>query len=85
MQADTTEGAAKGPGPKFDLPPLPSGGSYRFHAMVEPSGALCNLGCNRLLRTRSGEAGLNYLCDGLKRFYAHIGRDMPEIRRRIGL
>ena len=45
MQADTTDGAANGPEPKFDLPPLPSGGRYRFHAMVKPSGALCNLDC----------------------------------------
>lgn len=38
---------------------------------------------NRLVRTPSGEAGLNYLCPGLKRFYAHIQRDMPTILRRI--
>jgi uncharacterized protein len=38
---------------------------------------------NRLLRTPAGEAGLNYLCPGLKRFYAHIQRDMPQILRRI--
>lgn len=38
---------------------------------------------NRLVRTPSGESGLNYLCPGLKRFYAHIERDMPEILRRI--
>ncbi len=38
---------------------------------------------NRLVRTPSGEAGLNYLCPGLKSFYAHIGRDMPEILRRV--
>ena len=38
---------------------------------------------NRLLRTPSGEAGLNYLCPGLKRFYAHIQRDMPQILRRV--
>jgi uncharacterized protein len=39
---------------------------------------------NRMVRTPSGEAGLNYLCPGLKRFYAHIQRDMPQILRRIG-
>jgi uncharacterized protein len=38
---------------------------------------------NRLVRTPSGEAGLNYLCPGLKRFYAHIQRDMPQILRRV--
>jgi len=38
---------------------------------------------NRLVRTPSGEAGLNYFCPGLKRFFAHIARDMPEILRRI--
>jgi len=31
------------------------------------------------VRTPSGEPGLNYLCPGLKSFYAHIQRDMPEI------
>ncbi len=38
---------------------------------------------NRLVRTPSGEIGLNYLCPGLKQFYAHIQRDMPEILRRV--
>lgn len=38
---------------------------------------------NRLVRTPDGEAGLNYLCPGLKRFYSHIQRDMPEILRRV--
>ena len=38
---------------------------------------------NRLVRTPAGEAGLNYLCPGLKRFYAHIQRDMPQILRRV--
>ncbi|MCC7547267.1 MAG: anaerobic sulfatase maturase [Burkholderiales bacterium] len=39
---------------------------------------------NRLLSTPDGEAGLNYLCSGLKAFYGRVARDMPEIRRRLG-
>ncbi len=38
---------------------------------------------NRLVRTPSGEAGLNYLCPGLKKFYTHIRRDMPQILQRV--
>jgi uncharacterized protein len=38
---------------------------------------------NRLVRTPVGEPGLNYLCPGMKRFYTHIQRDMPEILRRV--
>jgi uncharacterized protein len=38
---------------------------------------------NRLLRTPDGDAGLNYLCPGLKRFYMHIQKDMPEILRSV--
>lgn len=38
---------------------------------------------NRLVRTPSGEVGLNYLCPGLKQFYGHIQRDMPEILRLV--
>ena len=38
---------------------------------------------NRLVRTPDGEAGLNYLCQGLKHFYTYIQRDMPEILRRV--
>lgn len=36
---------------------------------------------NRLVRTPEGEIGLNYLCPGLKKFYLHIHRDMPDILR----
>ncbi|MCX9155582.1 anaerobic sulfatase maturase [Niveibacterium sp. 24ML] len=38
---------------------------------------------NRLVRTPSGEPGLNYLCPGLKHFYAHIQRDMPKILQQV--
>ena len=31
---------------------------------------------NRVLETRSGEPGLNWLCDGLKAFFAHTERPM---------
>ena len=39
---------------------------------------------NRLLRSPEGEAGLNYLCEGLQAFYARVRRDIPEIRHRLG-
>jgi uncharacterized protein len=38
---------------------------------------------NRFVRAPDGQPGLNYLCPGLKRFYAHIQGDMPEILRRV--
>ena len=45
----------------------------------------CNGECpkNRLIRTPSGEAGLNYLCKGLQKFWAHIDPDMKEIISRV--
>jgi uncharacterized protein len=49
---------------------------------------VCNGGCpkNRLLRTPSGETGLNYLCAGYKSFFTHIDRPMrmmvEELRAR---
>jgi uncharacterized protein len=39
---------------------------------------------NRLIRTPTGEAGLNYLCTGLYRFYKHIDADMVRILRHLG-
>lgn len=31
--------------PKCNLPSLPQGRAYRFHTMVKPAGALCNMDC----------------------------------------
>ncbi len=39
---------------------------------------------NRFLRTPTGERGLNYLCSGWKRFYAHIDEPMQRIVRHLG-
>jgi len=39
---------------------------------------------NRIIRSRDGEPGLNYLCSGLYRFYKHIDGDVVEILRKLG-
>lgn len=39
---------------------------------------------NRLIKTREGEAGLNYLCSGLYRFYDHVGPDVVHLLTRMG-
>ncbi len=36
---------------------------------------------NRLLKTKEGEAGLNYLCEGLYAFYEHIQPNLKEIQK----
>ena len=38
---------------------------------------------NRLLRSPDGEPGLNYLCAGLKRFFAHAGPEADRIAARL--
>jgi uncharacterized protein len=39
---------------------------------------------NRLIKTRAGESGLNYLCSGLYAFYQHIGPDVVRILKYLG-
>jgi uncharacterized protein len=43
--------------------------------------ALCNGGCpkDRILRAPDGEAGLNYLCRGYKRFFTHCRPFLAEL------
>jgi uncharacterized protein len=52
-----------------------------------PHLALCWGECpkNRFVRTVGGEAGLNYLCPGLERFYAHARAGLDRIARQLGL
>ena len=39
---------------------------------------------NRLIKTKDGEPGLNYLCSGLYHFYDHIGPDVVRILKHLG-
>lgn len=39
---------------------------------------------NRCVRTPDGEPGLNYLCPGLKRFFAHAGERLQALAARFG-
>ncbi len=40
---------------------------------------------NRLLRTRNGEPGLNYLCKGLHKYFSHIDPYIRPIVRDLGM
>ena len=45
----------------------------------------CNGECpkNRVIRAPDGEPGLNYLCNGLQRYWRHIDQDVKDICRRL--
>ena len=38
---------------------------------------------NRFIRTPDGEPGLNYLCAGLRRYFAHIDPYVKDMARRL--
>jgi len=38
---------------------------------------------NRIVKTPDGEVGLNYLCPGMKMFFSHIQRDLPELHKQV--
>ena len=46
---------------------------------------LCNGECprNRFATDRYGQPGLNYLCDGYRRFFAHVAPDMDFMAREL--
>jgi len=65
-------------------------GLNKFHALprqCEKCDFLfaCNGECpkNRVIRTRDGEPGLNYLCSGLRKYWRHIDNDVKDICRRL--
>jgi uncharacterized protein len=65
---DSRKQRAFGAAKRDDLPQYCLDCEYRF---------ACHGGCpkNRFVQTPSGEDGLNYLCEGYRRFFRHV--DLP--------
>ena len=77
---------------RFDAPLVFANAAFfteRLEALIANAGAglkckwlfTCHDECpkNRVLKTPDGESGLNWLCAGLKAFFAHTERPMREM------
>jgi uncharacterized protein len=66
VMVDSHDQRAFGAAKRMALPAYCRGCEVRF---------ACNGGCpkNRFIETPDGEPGLNYLCEGYKRFFHHVG------------
>jgi hypothetical protein len=60
--------------------PGPPGSTRSYHTMIKATGLVCKLDSTkiRLIRTRDGKPGLNYLCTGLQKFWHHIDEDARD-------
>ena len=77
-------------GDLVDLPVQQAFGLHKRDGLPEqcracPWLAVCSGGCpkDRIAVTAEGEPGLNYLCDGLRQFYAHVEEPAKHVIKRI--